>query len=70
MNLDEISNLKTKMQALIFSIEDGIVMTDFDGNILVINDMAKKMLGSKAHVHKIKIVKKTPGRKKGAGKKR
>jgi transcriptional regulator with XRE-family HTH domain len=34
-----------------------------------LNEMAKKMLGSKARVKKIKIVKKTPGRKKGSGKK-
>src|SRR3989344_104684 len=42
---DEISELKTKLQAILFSISDGIVMTDFDGNILIINDSAKTMLG-------------------------
>jgi transcriptional regulator with XRE-family HTH domain len=33
-----------------------------------LDELAKKMLGNKAKVHKIKIVKKKPGRKKGAGK--
>ena len=40
----EIADLKTKLQAIIFSIEDGIIMTDFEDNILVINDSAKRML--------------------------
>ncbi len=43
----EIADLKTKLQAIIFSIEDGIVMTDFDGQILVINSRARHMLGIK-----------------------
>lgn len=45
MPADELYRLKTKMQAILFSIEDGIVMTDFDGNVLLLNDPAKKMLG-------------------------
>jgi len=34
-----------------------------------LNELATKMLGSKAKIHKIKIVKRKPGRKKGSGKK-
>ena len=45
LDLNQINELKARMQAIIFSIEDGIVMTDFAGNILVLNDTAKKMLG-------------------------
>ncbi len=43
----EIADLKTKLQAIIFSIEDGIVMTDFGGEILVINSRARQMLSIK-----------------------
>ncbi len=42
---EEIADLKTKMQAIIFSIEDGIIMTDFEGTILVINARARQLLG-------------------------
>lgn len=41
---DEIADLRIKLQAIIFSIEDGIVMVDFEGEILVMNDRARKML--------------------------
>lgn len=43
----EIADLKTKLQAIIFSIEDGIAMTDFEGHILVINSRARQLLGIK-----------------------
>ena len=42
---NEISDLKTRMQAILFSIQDGIVMTDFEDNVFMLNDAAKKMLG-------------------------
>ncbi|MBI1979214.1 MAG: PAS domain-containing sensor histidine kinase [Elusimicrobia bacterium] len=45
ISFDEIAELKVKLQAVLFSIEDGIVMTDFEGNISLINDRARKMLG-------------------------
>ncbi|OGR87778.1 MAG: hypothetical protein A3A86_05295 [Elusimicrobia bacterium RIFCSPLOWO2_01_FULL_60_11] len=41
----QISEMKTRLQAILFSIEDGIVMTDFEGNISILNDSAKKLLG-------------------------
>lgn len=41
----EISEIKTRLQAILFSIEDGIVMTDFAGNISILNDSAKNLLG-------------------------
>ncbi|MBI2119108.1 MAG: PAS domain-containing sensor histidine kinase [Elusimicrobia bacterium] len=44
LTFDEIAELKVKMQAIIFSIQDGVVMTDFEGHVLVLNDHAKKIL--------------------------
>lgn len=41
---DEILQLKTKMQAILFSIQEGIVMTDFEGHVLLLNDAAKRLL--------------------------
>src|SRR4051812_31665482 len=43
----EISEMKIRLQAILFSIEEGIVMTDFSGSISIINDSAKKFLGIK-----------------------
>ena len=45
ISLSEISEIKTRLQAILFSMEEGIVMTDFTGNISIINDSAKKFLG-------------------------
>lgn len=45
MHADELMSTKTKLQAILFSIEDGIVMVDFKGKILLLNDSAKKMMG-------------------------
>ncbi len=42
---DEVSLIKTRLQAILFSIEEGIVMLDFAGDIQIINDAAKTMLG-------------------------
>lgn len=45
MQLDKIIAEKTKTEAIIFSINDGIILTDYNGNILLINKKAKDILG-------------------------
>ena len=45
ISMDEIAEIKVKLQAILFSIEEGIVMTDFDGAVKLLNDKAKVMLG-------------------------
>ncbi len=45
ISFDEIAEIKVKLQAILFSVEEGVVMTDFGGNIRLLNDSAKKMLG-------------------------
>src|SRR5687767_6624744 len=42
---NEVSEIKTRIQAILFSIDEGIVMTEFNGDISIINDSAKRMLG-------------------------
>ncbi len=42
---NQMSEMKTRLQAILFSIEEGIVMLDFAGNIAIINDSAKTILG-------------------------
>ncbi|MFQ3676313.1 MAG: histidine kinase dimerization/phospho-acceptor domain-containing protein, partial [Endomicrobiia bacterium] len=44
MQVDKIIAEKTKTEAIIFSIQDGIILTDYNGNILLINDKAKNIL--------------------------
>jgi len=45
MQIDKIIAEKTKTEAIIFSIADGIVMTDREGEILLINQKARDILG-------------------------
>lgn len=45
ISFDEVAEIKVKLQAILFSVEEGVVMTDFEGNIRLLNDSAKKMLG-------------------------
>ena len=45
MQIDKIIAEKTKTEAIIFSIADGIVMTDRKGEILLINQRAREILG-------------------------
>lgn len=43
LQVDKIIAEKTKTEAIIFSIADGIIMTDHEGTIQLINDQALKM---------------------------
>lgn len=45
MQVDKIVSEKTKMDAVIFSISDAILMTDTEGKIQLYNRSAKKILG-------------------------
>lgn len=47
MQFDKIIAEKMKTEAIIFSINDGIILTDYDGNILLINKKAKDILDIK-----------------------
>ncbi len=47
IQLDRLIAEKTKTEAIIFSIQDGIILTDYSGNILLINRKAKDILGIK-----------------------
>ncbi|MCX7956456.1 MAG: ATP-binding protein [Endomicrobia bacterium] len=44
IQLDKIIAEKTKTEAIIFSIKDGIILTDYNGSILLINNRAKEIL--------------------------
>jgi len=45
MQIDKIIAEKTKIQAVIFSIFDGLILTDYDGKILLANAQAERILG-------------------------
>ncbi len=47
IQLDKLIAEKTKTEAIIFSIQDGIILTDYEGNILLINRKAKDILNIK-----------------------
>jgi len=44
LQIDRIITEKTKTEAVIYSIADGIVMTDFSGRIMLMNRQAREML--------------------------
>ncbi|MFH1416632.1 MAG: ATP-binding protein [Elusimicrobiota bacterium] len=44
MQIDRIIAEKTKTESIVFSIEDGIVLTDFNGKIMLVNDRARELL--------------------------
>jgi len=44
IQLDKLLAEKTKTEAIIFSISDGIILTDYNGNILLLNNKAKEIL--------------------------
>jgi len=44
MQIDKIIAEQTKTKAVIFSIFDGLILTDYEGNILLANEQAEKML--------------------------
>ncbi len=44
MQIDRVIAERTKTEAIIFSIEDGIVLTDFDGKIMLVNSRANELL--------------------------
>ncbi|MCS7231378.1 MAG: ATP-binding protein [Elusimicrobiota bacterium] len=48
IQLDKLIAEKTKTEAIIFSIKDGIILTDYEGNILLINKRAKDILNIKS----------------------
>lgn len=45
MQIDKLIAEKTKTEAVIFSIADGIIMTDITGRVLLINRQARSILG-------------------------
>ena len=45
MQIDKIIAEKTKTEAIIFSIADGIIMTDHTGEILLVNTPARNIIG-------------------------
>ncbi|PKM99573.1 MAG: hypothetical protein CVU78_05650 [Elusimicrobia bacterium HGW-Elusimicrobia-2] len=45
MQIDRIIAEKTKTKAVIFSIFDGLILTDYDGKILLANAQAERILG-------------------------
>jgi NtrC-family two-component system sensor histidine kinase KinB len=45
MQVDKIVEEKTKTESIIYSIADGIVMTDKDGRLQLVNTQAKEILG-------------------------
>ncbi|MBI4249492.1 MAG: HAMP domain-containing protein [Elusimicrobia bacterium] len=45
LQIDRLIEEQEKTEAILFSIEDGIVMTDYEGRILLANRQAKKILG-------------------------
>ncbi|MHB9154506.1 MAG: ATP-binding protein [Endomicrobiales bacterium] len=45
MQVDKLVEEKTKTEAIIFSIADGIVMTDSEGKLQVANEPARELLG-------------------------
>ncbi len=48
IQLDKLIAEKTKTEAIIFSIHDGIILTNYNGDILLINNRAKEILGLKS----------------------
>lgn len=55
IQLDKLIAEKTKTESIIFSIDDGIVMTDSNGEILLINSRAKKILNATDNIENKKI---------------
>jgi len=45
MQVDKLLAEKTKTEAIIFSIADGIIMTDYEGKIQLVNHQARRMVG-------------------------
>ncbi|MFH1416636.1 MAG: ATP-binding protein [Elusimicrobiota bacterium] len=44
MQIDKIIAERTKTESIIFSIDDGIVLTDFEGKIMLVNKRAEELL--------------------------
>jgi signal transduction histidine kinase len=44
LHIDKIMEERTKTKAIIFSIDDGILLTDYDGYVMLANDRAKELL--------------------------
>jgi signal transduction histidine kinase len=44
IQVDKIMAERTKTESVIFSIEDGIVLTDFDGKVMLVNDRAIELM--------------------------
>ncbi|MFC2091896.1 ATP-binding protein [Elusimicrobiota bacterium] len=45
MQIEKIIAERTKTEAIIFSIHEGIILTDFEGRIMLINDRARELIG-------------------------
>jgi NtrC-family two-component system sensor histidine kinase KinB len=55
IQLDKLIAEKTKTEAIIFSIQDGIILTDYTGNIMLINKKAKDILNINANIENLNI---------------
>jgi len=44
MQIDKIIAERTKTKAIIFSVQEGLILTDYEGKILLLNDAAQRML--------------------------
>jgi len=55
IQLDKLIAEKTKTEAIIFSIQDGIILTDYNGNVMLINKKAKDILGINDDIENLNI---------------
>ncbi len=44
MQVDKIIEERTKTESIVFSIEDGIILTDYEGKIMLVNNRARELL--------------------------
>jgi len=56
MNVDRIIEEKTKTDAVIYSIADGLIMTDFSGRVMLLNRQARNMLDVKQEIENISLL--------------
>jgi len=56
MNVDRIIEEKTKTDAVIYSIADGLIMTDFSGRVMLLNRQARNMLDVKQEIDNISLL--------------
>lgn len=49
LQVDKIINERTKTESIIFSIDDGIVLTDFKGRLMLVNERAMELMEISEH---------------------